>query len=125
MIDKLKELLNNSRSDYFHFSVSAAIVTKDNRIFYGVNVETSSPAAGICAERNALYNAITNGVRETDIKEVHVMSKNGVFPCFICRQALSDYCSSDVKVYAHSINDDVKSATIEELCTYAFGRSDL
>ena len=40
MIDKLKELLNNSRSDYFHFSVSAAIVTKDNRIFYGVNVET-------------------------------------------------------------------------------------
>ena len=80
---------------------------------------------GICAERNALYNAITNGVRESDIKEVHVMSKNGVFPCFICRQALSDYCSSDVKVYAHSINDDVKSATIEELCTYAFGRSDL
>ena len=68
MIDKLKELLNNSRSDYFHFSVSAAIVTKDNRIFYGVNVETSSPAAGICAERNALYNAITNGVRESDIK---------------------------------------------------------
>lgn len=125
MIDKLKELLNNSRSDYFHFNVSAAIVTKDNRVFYGVNVETSSPAAGICAERNALYNAITNGVRETDIKEVHVMSKSGVFPCFICRQALSDYCSSDVKVYAHSINGDVKSATIEELCTYAFGRSDL
>ena len=69
-------------------------------------------------------NFVFNGL-ESDIKEVHVMSKNGVFPCFICRQALSDYCSSDVKVYAHSINDDVKSATIEELCTYAFGRSDL
>jgi cytidine deaminase len=125
MIDKLKELLNNSRSDYFHYCVSAAIVTTDNRVFYGVNVETSSPQAGICAERNALYNAITNGIKEHDIKEIHVMSKNGVFPCFICRQALFDYCNSDVIVYAHSINDDVKSAAIEELCTYAFGRSDL
>ena len=87
MKEELVKLLDKSRSDYFNFPVSSGIVTTKG-IFYGVNVETSSPSAGICAERNALYNAITNGITKEDIKEIHVMSKKGVTPCFICRQAL-------------------------------------
>lgn len=124
MIEKLKQLLNNSRSDYFNFPVSAVIVT-DKGEYYGVNVETSSPTAGICAERNALYNAITNGIKKDEIKEIHVMSKTGVYPCFICRQALVDYCNDNVEIYIYDINKIVNKVKLKDLCNYSFDKGDL
>ena len=73
MKDKLLELHKNSYVPISNFPVSACVTTKDGYEFYGVNVETSSPAAGVCAERNAIYNAIANGYKKGDIKEIHVM----------------------------------------------------
>ena len=125
MKEKLVELLQNSRSDYFNFPVSAAIVCKDNRVFYGVNVETSSPSAGICAERNALYNAITNGIKTSDIKEIHVMSKKGVTPCFICRQALVDYCDMSTDIIVYNELGIVNKMQLSDLCVNVFGKGDL
>ena len=118
MRDKLLELLKNSRSDYFNFPVSAIVLCNDGRMFYGVNVETSSPSAGVCAERNSLYNAFANGVLKDDIKEIHVMSNNGVYP-------LVDFCNSDVKIVIYDINGNIKTTTVGEICTYAFGKGDL
>lgn len=124
MKDVLINLLNNSRSDYFHFPVSACVVTKKGN-FYGVNVETSSPQAGICAERNALYNAFTNGIKKDDIIEIHVASKNGVTPCFICRQALTDFCNLNTKIYTYDINGNMKEYLVSDLCTHSFNGEDL
>lgn len=124
MKEVLIKLLDNSRSDYFNFRVSAAVVTKD-KTYYGVNVETSSPAAGICAERNALFSAITDGVDTKDIKEVHVMSKNGVTPCFICRQAFVDYLDMSTKVYIYDLSGLKESFLVSDLITHAFGKEDL
>ena len=125
MKEVLTKLLNNSRSDYFNFPVSAAVVCTNNRVFYGVNVETSSPQAGICAERNALYNAFTNGIKKEDIKEIHVMSKNGVTPCFICRRALVDFCNMDTKIVIYSLSGETKEMKISDLCINVFGKGDL
>lgn len=125
MKEVLESLLNNSRSDYFNFPVSAAIVCTDNRVYYGVNVETSSPQAGICAERNALYNAFTNGIKKSDIKEIHVMSKNGVTPCFICRQALVDFCPMDTKIVVYNLDGKVREMLLSDLCVNVFSKGDL
>lgn len=125
MKEVLENLLNNSRSDYFNFPVSAAIVCTDNRVFYGVNVETSSPQAGICAERNALYNAFTNGIKKSDIKEIHVMSKNGVTPCFICRQALVDFCDMNTKIVIYNLSGKIKEMLLSDLCVNVFSKGDL
>lgn len=125
MKEVLESLLNNSRSDYFNFPVSAAIVCEGDRVFYGVNVETSSPQAGICAERNALYNAFTNGIKKSDIKEVHVMSKNGVTPCFICRQALIDFCPMDTKIVVYNLDGKVREMLLSDLCVNVFSKGDL
>lgn len=125
MKEVLESLLNNSRSDYFNFPVSAAIVCTDNRVYYGVNVETSSPQAGICAERNALYNAFTNGIKKSDIKEIHVMSKNGVTPCFICRQALVDFCPMDTKIVVYNLDGKVREMVLSDLCVNVFSKGDL
>ena len=124
MKEELISLLNNSRSDYFNFPVSAIVVTTKGN-FKGVNVETSSPSAGICAERNALYSAFTSGVKNEDIKEIHVMSKKGVTPCFICRQALVDFCNSDTVIYVYNLDGLKNQYTVSELCTHSFSKGDL
>ena len=127
MKEKLQNLLNNSYTPYYKYPVAAVIVMKDGKEFSGVNVETSSPAAGICAERNAIYSAITEGYTKGDIKEIHVMSKteDDCWPCFICRHALSDLCHKDVKVYSHTYSNRISQHTIEELCPYPFSEDNL
>ncbi len=125
MIEKLNKLMNNSRSDYFNFRVASIIVCNDLKEYSGVNVETSSPSAGICAERNALFSAITNGVKKDDIKEIHVMSDNGVYPCFICRQALIDYCNKEVKIYIYDKEKLLNVVSINDLTPYGFSDEDL
>jgi cytidine deaminase len=93
MIEKLKSIMKNAHTPYYHYSVAAIVITNDGKRFSGVNVETSSPAAGICAERNAIYQAVSNGYKKGDFKELHVMvnSDKSAMPCFICRQALVDF----------------------------------
>ena len=123
MKEKLQKLLENSYTPYYKYPVASVIVMKDGCEFSGVNVETSSPASGICAERNALYSAIAAGYKKGDVREIHVMSKteDDCFPCFICRHALNDLCDKDVKVISHTFTDSrVTIHTIEELCPYPF-----
>ena len=123
MKEKLQKLLNNSYTPYYKYSVASIVIMKDNTLFEGVNVETSSPASGICAERNALYSAIAAGYTKGDVKEIHVMSKteDDCFPCFICRHALNDLCDRDTKVFSHTYSDErIVMHTIEELCPYPF-----
>lgn len=127
MKEKLQKLLENSYTPYYKYPVASVVVMKDGQEFSGVNVETSSPASGICAERNALYSAIAAGYTKGDIKEIHIMSKteDDCFPCFICRHALSDLCDKDVKVYSHTYSDRVVIHTVEELCPYPFGDNNM
>lgn len=127
MREKLLSLLENSHSPYYHYPVSAIVVMKDGKEYNGVNVETSSPAAGICAERNAITTAIADGYKKGDFKEVHVMvpgNKVGM-PCFICRQALVDFFEKKAEIICYSKNGDMEIHTVEELCSYPFESENL
>ena len=127
MKEKLQKLLNNSYTPYYKYPVASVIVMKDGTEFSGVNVETSSPASGICAERNALYSAIAAGYTKGDVREVHVMSKteDDCWPCFICRHALSDLCDKNTKIISHTYSDRQEIKTVSELCPYPFGEENL
>ena len=127
MIEKLLELHQNSYVPISNFPVSACVVTKDGRKFFGVNVEDASTRAGTCAERTAIFNAITAGVKKEDFLELHVMVSSGKvgMPCFVCRQMISEVYSKDAKVYCYSTDGDVIEHTVEELCPYPFGEDDL
>ena len=126
MKERLLELTNNSSSPYYHYPVAAILECKDGKLFEGVNVETSSPAAGICAERNALYSAITAGYKKGDFKAIHLIAKSleVIYPCFICRQTLFDYCDKDMEIISYGENDVVKT-TVHELCVKGFGDENL
>ncbi len=123
MKEKLQKLLEYSYTPYYKYPVASIIIMKDGKEFSGVNVETSSPASGICAERNALYSAIANGYKKGAVKEIHVMSKTeeDCFPCFVCRHALNDLCDKEVPVISHTYSGRTTSHTIQELCPYPFG----
>lgn len=127
MIEELKELLKNAYAPISNFSVSACVVMKDGKKFYGVNVEDASTRAGTCAERNAIFSAITAGYTKGDFNEVHVMVSSGKIgtPCFVCRQMISELFDLDSNVYCYDVNGNVKSFTVKELCPYPFGEDDL
>ena len=127
MIEKLIELHKNSYVPISHFPVSACVVMKDNTMFYGVNVEDASTRAGTCAERNAIYQAITAGYTKGDFKEVNVMLSSGKIgtPCFVCRQMITELFDKDAIVRCYSTNGDYKEYTVKELCPYPFEEEDL
>lgn len=74
---------------YSHFRVGAALATPDGSIFTGCNVENASYPAGICAERNALFHAVSTGSQT--FETIVIATINGGSPCGICRQALFEF----------------------------------
>lgn len=127
MKEKLIELHKNSYVPISNFPVSACVITKDDREFFGVNVEDASTRAGTCAERAAIFNAITSGVKKRDFKEIHIMVSSGKIgtPCFVCRQMISELFDRECKVYCYDTYGRVAVYTVEELCPYPFGEDDL
>ena len=126
MKEKLEKLLENSYASYSNFKVSCIIKTNDNQEFLGVNVENASYGATICAERNALLNAITNGYKKGDFKEVHIMNSSSkiAFPCFMCRQVLIEFLNPDTKVYLYT-KDKMEEYSLEELTPHVFNEENL
>ena len=100
------EVRKNAYAPFSKFAVGAAIITKDGSIFTGVNVENSSFGATNCAERTALFSAITAGFRDFEAIVI-ASSLNGkaVFPCGICRQVLADF---NPKMRVVLVNSDTK-----------------
>ena len=127
MIDKLLKIKDNAYAPISNVKVSAVVIMKDKKEFYGVNVEDASTRAGTCAERNAIFNAITNGYNKGDFEELHLLVSNGKIstPCFVCRQLIIEMFDLDKKIYCYNSNGDVKVFTVKELCPYPFTSEDL
>lgn len=119
MFEKLKEYLNNSYSPYSNFKVVACVVTKNDKGFFGVNVENKSFGGTICAERNAINSAITEGYK--DFKEIHILaSEDYTMPCFICRQSFVEFFDKDTKIFIYDNDGNKKEYKMEQLCPHPF-----
>ncbi len=122
MKERLQQLIKNASTPYYHFSVACIVECKDGNLFEGVNVETSSPASGSCAERVALFSAIAHGYHKGDFKTLYLYNttEQNIFPCFICRQALMDYCDLDTKIVSYNSQGETIEVSIKDLCPYPF-----
>ncbi len=135
MKEELLKLSNNSYSPYSKFRVSSILILSDGTKKYGVNVESSTYGATICAERSALVSAVSSGVKPGDIKEVHILGyhskdeskdKYYAYPCGICRHLLSDFSSSDMKVFLYrKLDNEVKEHTFSSLFPHPFNKENL
>ena len=98
LLKEAKLVLKNSYSPYSHFRVGAAVLTEDGKIFTGVNIENASYGLTICAERVAIFKAISNG--HTSFTDLAIVSstEKPTFPCGACRQVLSEF-SPQIKIH--------------------------
>ncbi|MCD8562358.1 MAG: cytidine deaminase [Bacilli bacterium] len=125
MKEKLKQLSHNAYAPYSNFLVASAVVMNDGSTFYGVNIENASYGATICAERNAINDAIKNGYKAGDFKELYVYHEhNNTFPCFICRQTINEFFNGNEKLILMSDNNE-QTHLVKEILTHPFGKEDL
>ena len=126
MREELVKLLENSYAPYSKYQVSAIRVMKDGKLISGVNIENASYGVSMCAERVAIFKAISMGYKKGDFKELHVMVNSDKIgtPCFACRQVMTEFFDKDLVVYIYSKNEMI-SKTINELCPYPFTEDNL
>jgi len=131
MNNRLEQLLNlqkNAHCPYSKFQVAAILVCENGEEYKGVNVENASYGGTICAERSAFVSAISQGQASNKFTEIHLIAgeaKDFVMPCGLCRQFMSEFVSSDFKVYVYHADGGVKTVSMEDLLPYSFSSSDL
>ena len=117
-----------SYSPYSHYCVGAALLTADGRIFTGCNVENAGLSATNCAERTAIFKAVSEGVRDFAAIAVVGGRQDEVAPfcapCGVCRQVLAEFCSLDMPVILGT-PEDLKVYTLGELLPFSFTPADL
>lgn len=126
LVDAARAARVNSYSPYSHFQVGAAILTKNGKIFTGCNIESASFSPTNCAERTAVFKAVSEGIREfTAIAIVGAFEDQMltfVAPCGVCRQVLREFCDPDTFQILLSREDYLtRSYSLEELLPEGFG----
>lgn len=119
ILDLLKKTKKQALAKYSKFHVSALLVTQDKYFVTGFNIESSSYGLTICAERVALFKALSEGHRKFD--RIYIMSdlKEPCPPCGACRQVLMDY-APNLKVIMYSSNGKKSEALLDDLIPFAF-----
>lgn len=122
------EACNNAYAPFSNFKVGAALVTDTGEIFTGVNVESVSFGATICAERTAIAKAVSerSGRPWSVIDRIAVVSKGGIrtFPCGICRQLLIEFSYENSRIVVDQ-NGELESHKVADLLPHAFSARDL
>lgn len=125
--DLIKEALGikkNAYTPYSNFHVACVVETKSGKIFRGINIENASYTPTLCAERNALSTAITEGERE--FKTIVITGDSEyTYPCGVCRQFIREFADSDTKIIVAKDCNNYKTYTIDELLPYSFSKKDL
>ena len=124
------EYRKRSYSPYSHFQVGAALLTKDGEIIGGCNIENAAYTPTNCAERTALFKAVSEGKKEFTAIAIVGGKADGPLefcsPCGVCRQALVEFCDpKEFIVYLGTGVDDYKGYLLEELLPYSFTPANL
>ena len=123
MMDKLiaeaKMAREKAYAPYSNFKVGAAVLTIDGKIFIGCNVENSSYGLSICAERAAIFNAVSSGYKKFTKIAVVTDSEPPSSPCGACRQVIFEF-GDDIEVIMANLKGDIKIMKINELLKDGF-----
>ncbi|HXF85081.1 MAG TPA: cytidine deaminase [Anaerolineales bacterium] len=103
---------------YSHYAVGAVIRTKSGRVFTGVNVENASYPQTMCAERVAIFKAVSEG--ERDFEVICVVTEDGNSPCGGCRQVMAEFGLDTIVLLANGDGDLVTETTVRELLPRVF-----
>ena len=118
LIKKAIEMLNFSYAPYSNFHVGAALLTSEGEIYTGCNIENAAYGPSNCAERTAIFKAVSEGKKEFEAIAV-VGGKNGKIenfcpPCGVCRQVLAEFCKKDFEIVLAKSTNEYKIMTLEQ-----------
>ncbi len=119
-----------SYAPYSHFTVGAALLSKDGNIFTGCNIENAAYSPTICAERVAFFKAISEGEKEFEAIAIVGGKENEkpndyCAPCGVCRQVMNEFCDGDFKIILVKNENDISIYNLLELLPKGFGPHNL
>lgn len=118
LIDRANEARQHSYAPYSNYRVGAALRTKAGKVFTGVNVENAVYPVGTCAERTAVFKAVSEGEREFEV--IAVVTDNGGTPCGSCRQVLAEFGLDTIVLIADGAGELLQETTVKDLLPGAF-----
>lgn len=130
LVEAALDSLQYSYTPYSNFKVGAALLSKDQKIYQGCNIENASFTPTNCAERTAFFKAVSEGVKEFEAIAI-VGGKQGVCddlcpPCGVCRQVMMEFCDPKTfKIILADKNKNYKVYTLEEMIPLGFGPSNI
>lgn len=116
--------MKNSYSPYSDCKVGAALLCKNGKVFTGTNIENAAFGPTVCAERVAVFKAVSEG--EKEFSKIAVVGGkggviNGIFaPCGVCRQVLREFCEDDFSILLGETPDSFKTVTLKDLLPLSF-----
>lgn len=117
----------NAYAPYSNFAVGAAVLTKDGQVYTGCNIENASYGATNCAERTAIFKAVSEG--HTEFTKIAIVGGKAdedisefAYPCGVCRQVIAEFCKADeMKIIVAKSQTEFMEKTLEEILPYSFG----
>ncbi|MFZ8839048.1 MAG: cytidine deaminase [Pyrobaculum sp.] len=118
LIEKAKAAIDNAYAPYSKFKVAAVVETKSGKVYTGVNVENASYGLTMCAERVAVFKAVSEGDRDIEAVVVYTDTEEPTPPCGACRQVIAEFNPEALIVMAS--RKKVVTAKLSELLPHAF-----
>ena len=125
MKDKLLKLLDNSYAPYSNMHFACIVETKNGNFYEGVNIENASYGATVCAERNAIFNAVSHGEREFKTLYLMTSSDEICYPCTLCKQVFLEFFDQDVIFNVMTKSGKMEVLTFDKLMNTTFTKEDL
>ncbi|MCF6159601.1 MAG: cytidine deaminase [wastewater metagenome] len=114
------EARKNAYAPYSGFKVGAALLARNGKIYTGCNAEISTYSNTICAERSAVFKAVSEGERTFEAIAITAGTDDYIYPCGICRQVFAEFCDNDFKIICTNAQHKYEVYTLGELLPKAF-----
>ncbi len=123
LIDAAVQASNRAYAPYSQYRVGAAVLTRSGKVFTGVNIENAAYPHTICAERVAIFKAVSEG--ETEFTAIAVVSPNAGMSCGGCRQVMAEFGVDTLVIFADDHGRVAQQVTVRDLLPGAFSHKDL
>ena len=132
LIENAIEARKMAYTPYSKYKVGAALLSSENKIIKGCNIENAAYGPTNCAERTAFFKAVSEGVKEFSaiaivggLENETDLFSGYAFPCGVCRQVMREFCDSEFEIVVARSTDDYKVYTLGELLPESFGPDNL
>ncbi|MBW9172368.1 cytidine deaminase [Clostridium estertheticum] len=125
LVSQALQARKNAYAPYSNFKVGAAVLTDDGKVFTGCNIENASYGATNCAERTAIFKAVSEGYKTIKAIAIVGVQNDYTYPCGICRQVIAEFATDGTKIILGKNDTEYLVKTLDEILPGAFTKKDL